>query len=69
MLTAKQERFSLVCFLFGHKYFLIKKITQTTRKISCHRCGKVFGMNDDARCVLKWDRELEDCMKRIERFS
>ena len=25
MLTAKQERFSLVCFLFGHKYFLIKK--------------------------------------------
>ena len=59
----------ILCFLFGHRYFLIKKYTKTTRKIGCHRCGKEFGMNDDVQVILEWDKEFENCMKMIEKWS
>jgi hypothetical protein len=50
----------LICYIFGHKYYLIKKINRTTRKVGCKRCGKMWGMNDDVRALVEWDSELEE---------
>jgi hypothetical protein len=59
----------LLCTLFGHKYYFIKRYTPTTRKIGCERCGRHFGMNDDVRCVVPWDDELEEAMALIKKVS
>lgn len=49
----------LVCYLLGHKFVLVKKLTPHSRKLGCTRCRQMFGMNDDARAVIPWDHELE----------
>lgn len=48
----------LTCFIFGHDYFLIQRMTEWSRRIGCRRCEKTFGMNDNVRCVIPWDDEL-----------
>lgn len=49
----------ILCWLFGHQFYLVKKLTRTSRKIACTRCGQAFGMNDDAHAVIPWDHELD----------
>lgn len=53
------------CILFGHKYFLIKRLTPWSKKIGCSRCAKQFGMNDDVKCIIEWSDELEEMYKVI----
>lgn len=48
-----------ICWVFGHKFFVVKRLTVWSRKIGCWRCGQCFGMNDDARAIIPWDDELE----------
>lgn len=49
----------IICAIVGHDYFLIQRLTAHSRKIGCHRCRGVFGMNDDARAVIPWSADLE----------
>ena len=49
-----------ICWIFGHKYFVIKEFNKTTRKLGCRRCGRRFGMNDYVKSLLDWDGELEE---------
>ncbi len=53
------------CFLGYHKYYVAKELTIYSRKIGCKNCGKFFGMNDDSRIVIPWDKDLEELYKRI----
>lgn len=55
----------ILCFLLGHKYFLIRELTEQSRQIGCWRCKCKFGMNDDVRAVIPWDSELENMYKTI----
>lgn len=55
----------ILCYVFGHKYYLIKKLSRTTRKVGCKRCGKVWGMNDDVQALVDWDDELEEFYKEF----
>jgi hypothetical protein len=55
----------MVCFFFGHKYRLKRKITRTIRELKCSRCGKEFGMNDDTQSVLPMDFELTELHNEI----
>lgn len=50
----------ILCFIFGHKYRLLKIVSPTTRELKCKRCNREFGMNDDAKVVLPMDKELRD---------
>lgn len=59
----------LLCFLFGHKYYYVKRLSYTSRKISCGRCNKMFVMNDDARAILPWDDDFEKIYKMLEEFN
>ncbi len=45
----------LLCFIFGHKYFLVQKLTPQSRRVCCHRCSRSFAMNDDVETVIDWD--------------
>ena len=50
----------LLCFIFRHRYFIIKEFSHTVRKVGCSRCGNKWGMNDEVKAFVKWDRELEE---------
>lgn len=50
----------LICWLFGHKYYVIKKYSPTTRKVGCGRCKETWGMNDRVKVFIPWDNELEE---------
>lgn len=50
----------VICWLFGHKWFVIKKYSPSVRKVGCRRCKNVWGMNDHVKSLIPWDRELEE---------
>jgi len=52
--------YKVLCFIFGHKYFVIKRFSHTVRKVGCSRCGRSWGMNDTVKAFIKWDGELEE---------
>jgi len=56
----------LICFLFGHKYKLLRKISSTTREIKCKRCKVEFGMNDTTQSVFPMDADLRSAHEWIK---
>lgn len=50
----------LLCALLGHKYVMIRRFTSYSRQIGCTRCNRVWGMDDRVKCVVPWDKDLED---------
>lgn len=50
----------IICIIFGHQFFEIRRLGQFTHLMGCHRCDKIWGMNTDVRCLLPWNMELED---------
>lgn len=49
----------VLCRLFGHKYFVIKRFDAETRKVGCKRCHRAWGMNDRVKAFVEWDADLE----------
>lgn len=50
------------CKIFGHNPEVVDvSTTGATEKFYCQRCNRFFGMNHDAKAVLFWDSELEQC--------
>lgn len=49
----------LICAIFGHRYFVARKLNNGTRKVGCARCGKHWGMHDQTRSFLPWDGDFE----------
>ena len=50
----------LICFIFGHKYWVIREYSPTVRKVGCKRCFGEWGMNDSVKAFVPWDSELEE---------
>ena len=59
----------IICFIFGHKFRLLRRISPTTRELKCKRCKKEFGMNDDVKVILPMDYELRELHKWTKRES
>lgn len=51
---------SVICFLFGHKYYVARVMNPRARKVGCARCGKFWAMHDPTRSFLEWDGEFEE---------
>ena len=49
----------LICFIFGHKYFLAQELTSHSRRMCCRRCSMSFAMNDDVRSLVNWGPEFD----------
>jgi len=49
-----------LCYILGHKYFVVKHFSRTARKVSCRRCDKVWGMEDHTKSFVEWDAELAE---------
>ena len=43
-----------------HKYYMIKRFDNQTRKMGCKRCNKKWGMNDRVKALVEWDADLAD---------
>lgn len=42
------------CWIFGHDYYLIRRLGIASAHVGCRRCPKEWGMNHDARALLPW---------------
>lgn len=51
---------ALICWLFGHKYRLIRSYSPTQRRIGCCRCHEQFAMHDGLGALLPWDGEFAE---------
>ena len=49
----------LICKILGHKYKLLRKISNTIVEVKCDRCKSEFGMNSDIESILPLDGELK----------
>lgn len=49
----------LMCAVFGHRYFVMRRMNPGARKVGCHRCGAAWGMHDETRSFVPWDGEFE----------
>lgn len=50
----------LICYVFGHRYFVIMRFGSGCRKVGCARCGNKWGMHDATRSFVEWDSELDE---------
>jgi len=48
------------CWIFEHKYYVVQKFSNETRRVGCRRCPKTFGMNDRVKSFIPWDGELAE---------
>lgn len=42
----------LLCFVFGHKCRMLRRITSAVRELYCKRCKSQFAMNDHVQALL-----------------
>lgn len=50
----------ILCYLFGHKYKMKRRITKSIAELQCIRCNKEFGINSTIKVVLELDEELKE---------
>lgn len=48
----------IICLFLGHKYYLVRVLTDNGKLVGCKRCGKFYGVNDDVRAILPFDKDL-----------
>lgn len=51
------------CFIFGHNFYVHRKINATNRRVKCNICKSDWAMNDDTKTLLKWDSDFEELYK------
>ena len=56
-----------MCYLFGHDYKFLKKISPTITVLKCNCCNQEFGMNENVSALLPLDDELRDCHEALIR--
>lgn len=59
----------LKCFLFGHQYAEIKRLSDYSHLIGCVRCKQRWGMNTFVHALVPWDMELEDFHRSMGHFD
>lgn len=49
----------LLCFFFGHRYYVLQVFSPHARRVQCTRCRADWGMNDHVSALIDWDAEIE----------
>lgn len=57
----------VLCWMRGHKYRVVQEFSPECRRVKCDRCGGDWGMNDDAKALIDWDRDLENMERSFGR--
>lgn len=60
---------AVVCFIFGHRYKVTKRITKSIAELQCKRCKKEFGINTSCESLLPLDKELKELHKSFSNYS
>lgn len=50
----------LLCYILGHRYYIIQEFNCESRKVGCHRCHATWAMHDPTRSFLPWDADLDE---------
>jgi len=46
--------------IFGHKLYVKKAFTYSTRCVGCRRCNNFWAMSDEVKAFLPWDGEFAE---------
>ena len=57
---------AVVCFIFGHRYKVTKRVTKSIAELQCKRCKKEFGINTNCESLLPLDKELKELHKLFQ---
>ena len=60
---------AVVCFIFGHRYKVTKRITKSISELQCKRCKKEFGINTSCESLLPLDKELKELHNSFSNYS
>lgn len=55
----------LFCALFGHSLVVKKRFSLTVRQVGCRRCPMLWGMHDEVKAFIPWDRDLEETSREF----
>jgi len=55
----------LLCYLFGHHYYTIRKITPNIRELGCKRCSKLFAIHFGLGAILPLDNEIKALNEKL----
>jgi hypothetical protein len=47
------------CLLWRHDYKIIKQLSESSQKLKCDNCKRLFAINHDVRVILDWNGSLE----------
>jgi hypothetical protein len=62
---AQNRLLAAVCWLFGHRYKVTRRITKSIAELQCPRCKKEFGINTTAKALLPMDDELRSLHREL----
>lgn len=49
---------AILCFFGRHHYVATQEFVAYSRRVACHRCGRMFAMNDECQILVPWDAEF-----------
>jgi hypothetical protein len=49
-----------ICAVFGHRLEVAQHFSRYSRRVICRDCRGDWGMNDDVRAILPWDKDMEE---------
>lgn len=50
----------ILCVFGFHRFKHVTRLSAHSDMIACFDCRRRFAMNHSVRCILPWDRELEN---------
>lgn len=54
-----------VCWVFGHRYKVTRRLTKSIAELQCPRCKKDFGINTTTQALLPMDDELKSLHREL----
>lgn len=53
----------IICFIFGHNYYMTEKWSNTARRVGCKRCNGDWAMHDPTKSLVEMNGEFADMYK------
>ena len=50
----------ILCFIFGHNYYMIKRWTNEARRMGCKRCHDQWAMHDPTKSLVPMSGEFAE---------
>lgn len=50
----------ILCWIFGHRYYITKRWSNVARRLSCHWCHGDWAMHDPTKSLVPMDGDIAE---------